>query len=247
MAKITLETINDALKDTSWSCLSPVYTNLNTLLTFRCPENHLVEAPWSQMRNKLTCPVCKNNLKKKIVHIKALKKTSSFRTLALDQSSHKTGYAIYDGTTLVSYGVYETNRSTALNRIIDLCDWLQGMITAWCPDLIGLEDVQYNPKSNDNDVEKNHNTFKLLAQVMGAIMITVARNKCNVESVLIPTWRAHCKVKGNKRPDQKRSAQLLVKEWHDVTVTDDESDAICIGKYFADRKHGEAKEGIGEY
>lgn len=48
------------------------------------------------------------------------------------------------------------------------------------------------------------------------------------------TWRAHCGVKGQKRADKKRSMQLLVKEWFDITVTDDEADAIGIGKYVAD-------------
>ena len=33
---------------------------------------------------------------------------------------------------------------------------------------------------------------------------------------------------------KKRSMQHKAKEWHDITVTDDEADAIGIGKYVAD-------------
>jgi hypothetical protein len=48
------------------------------------------------------------------------------------------------------------------------------------------------------------------------------------------TWRAHCGVKGVQRIDKKRSMQLLVKQWFDISVSDDESDAIGIGKYAAE-------------
>jgi hypothetical protein len=47
-------------------------------------------------------------------------------------------------------------------------------------------------------------------------------------------WRQHCGVKGKSRVDKKRSMQNLVKKWYDVTVTDDESDAVGIGKFVAE-------------
>lgn len=241
MAKITLDIIKEELEKYGWTCTSQTYTNLNTLMEFKCNEGHLVQTTWGKLRNKVVCPVCKNNLKKKIVNIEAKPKLNDYRILALDQSSHKTGYSIYDGTTLVSYGVYETQKSTPLERICDVCDWLDSMIVQWKPDEVGLEETQYNAMSG-----MGHDVFKLLTQVMGAIMIITARAKCKVNTVLIATWRHHCGVKGNKRADQKRSAQELVKKWHDISVTDDESDAICIGKYFAD-KHKENENVIGDF
>ena len=247
MAKINLETISIALEGTGWKCINTSYTNLKTLMKFNCAEGHLVETTWEKLRNKRSCPVCKINLKKKIQNIESKPKTNAFRILALDQASYRTGYSIYDDTTLIAYGFYETDKTQSLDRIVDMCDWLQSMIELWKPDLVGIEEIQYNPRSNTGDVERNHNTFKLLGQVMGSIMLTVARNKCVVNTVLIPTWRGHCKIKGNKRADQKRSAQLLVKQWHGVTVTDDESDAICIGKYFADQNRSMEKPKIGDY
>ena len=44
----------------------------------------------------------------------------------------------------------------------------------------------------------------------------------------------HCGVKGKSRPDKKRSMQRLVKEWFGLNPTEDECDAIGIGKYFSD-------------
>lgn len=239
MAKITLAEINKQLELYGWTCLEKEYKNLQTPMQFRCNEGHIVETTWGKLRNKRVCPVCVSNLKKKITKIAATPKTGEYRILALDQSSHRTGYSIYDGKQLTSYGVFESTKTEPLDRIIDLCAWLDNMIMNWQPDEVGLEETQYQPGAIGHDV------FKLLSQVMGALMITAARAKCRVSTVLIPTWRHHCGVKGNKRADQKRSAQLLVKKWHDITVSDDESDAICIGKYFADT-HVDEKEIIGD-
>ena len=43
------------------------------------------------------------------------------------------------------------------------------------------------------------------------------------------TWRSHCGVKGKTRVDKKRSMQNIVKKEFDVSVSDDEADAIGIG------------------
>ena len=48
------------------------------------------------------------------------------------------------------------------------------------------------------------------------------------------TWRSHCGVKGRARRDKKRSMQIKVKDWFDITVSDDIADAIGIGKYVSD-------------
>lgn len=215
-------------------------------MTFVCPEGHVVEQTWGKMRNKLFCPVCAKNVKKQVVNIAAKPKTEKYRVLALDQSSHKTGYSVYDGTELIAYGVFEATKIKPLDRICQICDWLDSMISNWKPDEIGIEETQYNAHGgSSSDQIVAHDAFKLLSQVMGAIMITGSRGKCKISTVLIPTWRHHCGVKGRYRTDQKRSAQMLVKQWHDVLVSDDESDAICIGKYFADT-HIKSKPIIGD-
>lgn len=246
MAKITLAQIQESLQGTGWTCKDSKYVNLKTVMSFTCPEGHLVEQTWDKMRNKHFCPVCANNAKKKVVNIAAAPKGKAYRIIALDQSSHKTGYAIYDGLTLVSYGVYESTKASPMDRLKAACDWLDSMIANWKPDEIGFEEPQYNPGGGDDkDKIRAHDTFKLLAQIMGALMITAMRAKVKVSTVLIPTWRHHCGVKGRYRADQKRSAQLLVKQWHDILVSDDESDAICMGKYYAD-KHNTNKPVIGD-
>lgn len=48
------------------------------------------------------------------------------------------------------------------------------------------------------------------------------------------TWRSHCGVRGKTRVDKKRSMQNIVKKEYDISVSDDEADAIGIGKYVAE-------------
>ena len=237
MAKIKLEDIKKECQQHGWECADTSYINLKTPMNFRCDEGHLVNCTWAELRGKFRCPVCTKNLKKKITNISATPKGEAYRILALDQSSRKTGYSIYDGTNLVAYGVYESTSDGLINRIKDVCDWLDSMIVMWQPDEVGLEETLYNQNfAQGRDGVANHDTFRLLTQVMGALIVTAARANCVVGIVKIATWRHHCGVKGRSRADQKRSAQMLVKKWHDISVTDDESDAICIGKYFADEQ-----------
>ena len=205
-------------------------------MKFQCPQGHIVESTWSKLRNRRICPTCIANLKAPIQQMPSkAKKEGVYRVLALDQSSHKTGYSIFDGKELIGHGVFETTKINPFERLFELQTWLNSMIANWKPDMAGIEEVQYNPNINSSsDQVHAHDIFKLLAQVMGVVIITTMQAKCTIKTVLIQTWRHHCGVRGSKRIDQKRSAQMLVKQWYGLEVTDDESDAICIGKYFAE-------------
>ena len=234
MAKISIEDIRKELAASDWKVLTPKYENLNTLMTFECKEGHKITTTWKDIRGKHECPVCKSNPAIKMEDIATVpKRKGAYRILALDQSSRKTGYSVYDDKKLIGYGVYEAKANSPLERLVDLSDWLISMIRNWDPDEVGLEEVQHN-----QNVDMGHNVFKLLAMIMGALMITSARENVKITTVLISKWRGHCGVKGNKRADQKRSAQLLVKQWYDISLTDDAADAICIGKYFSDTHQG---------
>ena len=242
MAKITLKEIEDALPQ-GWKCLSTEYKNLDTEMIFQCPESHKVFNTWKKIRQHAECPVCDNNENKQMKDTAATpKRKGNYRVMAFDQSSRANGWSVFDDDILRGYGVYVSTKNTPLERIVDVCDWMLNMIRTWKPDQVGFEETQYNPQDG-----MGHDVFKLLSQVMGAAMLNAAREHVKVETVLIPTWRHHCGVKGNKRPDQKRSAQLLVKKWYDISVTDDESDAICMGKYYSDKYREKDQVIIGEW
>lgn len=101
------------------------------------------------------------------------------------------------------------------------------MIQNWQPDLVGIEGIQYQQNMGVT-------TFQTLARLQGILIETCIQAKTAFQICPTNTWRAHCEVKGQSRADKKRSMQLLVKKWFDVSVTDDCADAIGIGKFVAE-------------
>lgn len=227
MSRITIDTIAQELKSEDWKILSTEYTNLSSELIFQCPEGHKVFTTWERLRRKRECPICKQNNFKENKPIIIPKKKNCNRVLALDQSSHITGWSIFDGADLIKYGIFTTSAQDETARCHEVKIWLVSMIENWKPDIVAIEGIQYQQSFGVT-------TFQTLARLQGILIdlcygLSIPCNVCPTN-----TWRAHCGVKGTQRADRKRSMQLLVKKWFDVSVTDDEADAIGIGKYAAD-------------
>ena len=234
MAKIKIETIAEELAADGWQVLSTDYQNLDTEMEFLCSEGHKVYAPWKKIRSKRECPVCRQNQFKQNLNIIKPKMKGENRVLALDQASHITGYSIFDGPNLVSYGTFEAKETDEAKRFHEIRLWLISMVENWQCDIIGIEGIQYQQTMGVT-------TFQTLARLQGVLMDLCI--ELNIPYVLCPTntWRAHCGVKGTKRTDKKRSMQLLVKQWYDVTVSDDIADAVGIGKYVTDTNQQKTK------
>lgn len=228
MSKIKIEEIQEELQKENWQLISNEYKNLDSEMIFKCPEGHTVYSSWKKMRQRKECPICKENIYKNQDTIIISKKKDITRFLALDQSTNITGWSIYDGNELIKYGVFSTSESNdEIARDYEVRIWLINMINNWKPDFVGIEGIQYQQNFGVT-------TFETLARLQGIIMETLY--ELNLPYVVCPTntWRHHCGVKGRTRVDKKKSMQLLVKEWFDITITDDEADAIGIGKYISD-------------
>ena len=227
MARITIEGIAQELAKDNWKILSTEYTNLSTEMCFECSEGHKVFTSWDKLRKKRECPVCKQNILKENKPVLIEKKKGENRILALDQATHITGWSIFDGSQLVKYGIFQTNTEDEVARFEEVKVWLISMIENWKPDIVAIEGIQYQQNFGVT-------TFQTLARLQGILMNLCYELKIPCKICATNTWRAHCGVKGKQRNDKKRSMQLLVKEWFDISVGDDESDAIGIGKYAAD-------------
>ena len=232
MARITLDTINEELAPTGWKCVSDEYKNLESELQFQCDEGHEVYASWKKIRTKRECPICKNNKFKKLVESVKPKTRGEKRILALDQATHTTGWSIFDGNKLVRYGTFNTEIKDETARINAIKNWMLSMISNWNPDCVAIEGIQFQEESSGQKMSVT--VFQGLARLQGVLMEACYALK--VDFVVCPTntWRNHCGVKGRYRADKKRSMQLIAKKEYDITVTDDEADAIGIGKYAAD-------------
>ena len=227
MARITLEEIAQVLAEDNWKVISTDYQNLDTEMEFQCAEGHTVFAPWKKIRTKRECPVCKQNGFKENKPIIIEKNKKENRVLALDQATHNTGWAIFDGDQLIKYGIFETSTEKEIERFHQVKEWLISMIENWKPDIIGIEGIQY---------QKNFGvtTFQTLARLQGILMELCFEMKVPFEICPTNTWRAHCGVKGQSRSDKKASMQRLIKDWFDISLSDDAADAIGIGKYVAE-------------
>lgn len=231
MAKIRIEDIQNELASDGWKIISTEYNNLDTEMTFECPEGHRVFVPWKKLRTKRECPTCKaaaHNLVENEGEVLPKPKGIK-RTIALDQASKVTGYAIYDGTKLVKYGAFATSAADDIQRFAMIKSWLLSMIAAWRPDYIGIEGVQFQEEGGGQKMGVT--VFQTLARLQGILMLTCHEQKVPFEICPTNTWRHSCGVKGKTRTDKKRSMQLLVKQWYNISVSEDEADAIGIGHH----------------
>lgn len=225
MARFSIDQIREELKLEGWDILSTEYKNLDSELIFECPEGHQVYSTWKKIRNKRECPVCNQNRFKEIEQTLIPKKKGEYRILALDQATHISGWALFSDGKLVNFGIFKAKANNEIERDIEIKNWFISMVKNHKPDFVAFEDVQYNEKRG------GVTTFATLARLQGILMSTAQELGVEYIACPIPSWRHYCGVKGNTRIDQKRSMQLLVKKWYDVSVTDDCADAIGIGHY----------------
>lgn len=239
MARFNINDLKTEFKDLGWELVSDKYTNLSTQLEMICPNNHTIYMSYDKFRKNHICPVCARqhlDLKENIE--RHPKKKGVKRTLALDQATKTSGWAVYDNTSLIKFGKYEAKDDKELdNRIVDVKNYLISMIDFWEPDIVILEDIQlqqFGPKSSDN--VEGVTTFKGLAKLQGVLINVLIENNIEYQVVHTGTWREACGVKGKSRSDKKRSAQIIVKDIYEVNATQDEADAICIGLYATQKK-----------
>ena len=227
MSKIKIEDIQNELAQYGWKLISDEYKNLTSELIFECEEGHKVYSTWGKIRHKRECPICNQNSYKEQNTKIIPKKKDAIRVLGLDQATRLTGWSIYDNKELVKYGTFETSLNDEIARDHAIKEWLINVINLWQIDIVGIEGIQYQSTMGVT-------TFEKLARLQGILLDTLYENKIQYKICPTNTWRAHCGVKGRTRSDKKKSMQMLAKKWFDITITDDEADAIGIGKYVSD-------------
>ena len=99
-------------------------------------------------------------------------------------------------------------------------DKIKGCLIKINPDFVVFENVQF---------QKNYGTFQQLSQLQGLIMALLFERNIGFQYVESTAWRAFCGVKGKKRTEQKANAIQIVKDKFNLSVSDDEADAILIG------------------
>ena len=149
--------------------------------------------------------------------------------MAFDQSTKLTGYSVWKDKKLVAHGVISSdiNENDYIKRIKKTSELVEQLINKYKPDYTVIEGVQY---------QKNLNTYHQLSCNQGSIMKILFDKKIEFDIVPVNTWRSFNKIKGNeKREKQKEAAIALVNELYKIEATDDECEAILIGRYITEK------------
>ena len=234
MSSINIYTVQNALEAENWKLLSDTYKNLKTPLQMQCPAGHQQEQTFEYWRKHKICDICMAGDPYKVKKNKVPQKgTDTQRVLALDAATGITGYAIYDDRVLVGFGTYKTSSTLpAVERINNVKNWLRAALKEWEPDFVGLENIQLQTYGSKNLTQVK--TFQTLANLQGVLLDTILEAAIDSGLVYPSEWRSHCGIaEGDSHRDaKKKAAQEKVKIWYSLDCSEDEADAICIGKYF---------------
>lgn len=148
------------------------------------------------------------------------------RLLALDQSSRITGYAIFIDENLIAHGSINLTEEDVGQRLVLIRKEVTKLIHKYDINEIAFEDIQMQAS-----VGNNVQTFKILAEVFGVILMLCTELKINYTIVSSNTWKSTLKIKGKKRSEQKQDAQRYVLEKYGIKAIQDTVDAICIGAH----------------
>lgn len=145
------------------------------------------------------------------------------RLLALDQASRTTGWAIFDDEELIDSGTFTLKSDDIGERLVDYKKHVEKLICDNDIEEVAFEDIQMQNQIN------NVQTFKVLAEIFGVTQEYLVEQGHSYHVVSSNTWKSQLNIKGKQRAEQKKNAQAYVLEHYNKKVSQDESDAICIG------------------
>ena len=144
--------------------------------------------------------------------------------LALDQASVTSGYSVFDNDQLIDSGTFTINQGHVGQRLVKIKNKVLELIVQYHVEHLIFEDIQMQ--------QQNVVTYKALAEVLGILEMTTSEMKIPYNIIPPSTWRAGLNIKGRVRAEQKKNAQIYALTQYNKQVSEDESDAICIGAYY---------------
>lgn len=238
---INVYSVRNHLEKEGWFLLSNEYRNLKEPLKMKCPKGHPVHLSYGEWRKNMSCPHCEAARPKATKRPIPAKTPEIYRVLGLDAATNTTGYSIYDNGQLVSWGVFKTDgKQKATARINEFKKWLISFVEEIDPDFVGIEHIHLQSfrkegQSFNNYVPQQVELYRVLANLQGVIMDTLYELEKECDLVRPSTWRSYSGINNGdpNREHKKKAAQAKVKSEFKIDCTEDEADAICIGKYFA--------------
>lgn len=152
------------------------------------------------------------------------------KLLALDQASHTTGYTILDGNQIIKVGHFECVGADLGDRLVQLRNNIGKLIKEYNIDEVVFEDIQLQDVNGNK--ETGIKTFKILAEVYGVVYEYLTEIGIKNSSVLPIKWKAHFKIAGKGRAQEKKMSKAYVEKTYGINCTEDEADSLCIAMWY---------------
>ena len=152
------------------------------------------------------------------------------KLLALDQASHTTGYTILDGNQIIKVGHFECVGADLGDRLVQLRNNIGKLIKEYNIDEVIFEDIQLQDVNGNK--ETGIKTFKILAEVYGVVYEYLTEIGIKNSSVLPIKWKAHFKIAGKGRTQEKKMSKAHVLKTYGIDCTEDEADSLCIAMWY---------------
>ena len=146
--------------------------------------------------------------------------------LALDQASRTSGFAVFQEGKLIDQGTFTFDDDDFSLRLVKIRNKVISLIEQYNINKILLEDIQLQGQTN------NVETYRKLAEVRGVLSELACEMKIPHEIIHSQSWKSTLGIKGRDRNTQKRNAQAFVTSTYGLHVSQDASDAICIGTHY---------------
>lgn len=147
------------------------------------------------------------------------------KILAIDASTHSTGYAIGQQSKLQEHGCIEVKSGDVIKRIIKMRDQFSKILLK-NNDINKIVMQEVRPQYNSH-------TNKVLMWLQAVIVVAAYQINAKIEFEFVQAveWRAALKIKQGrsiKREQLKPQDIQYVENKYGIKVNDDEADAICI-------------------
>ena len=152
---------------------------------------------------------------------------SSLKLIAFDQSTTATGWCVMEMKTarIIESGVVIPNKNDeTIDRIIYTIKRCLNLVRTNEVAFVFIEGVQ---------VQRNPRVYEILAKLAGSLEVMLYESGYLVNVVKASEWRKRVGIKGRKRADVKKEAIEMVKEIYGLDATEDECEAILMGRAFA--------------
>ena len=152
--------------------------------------------------------------------------------LALDQATYTTGFTILKDGKIQLIGHFDCTGSDLGDRLKQLRANVQNLIRQYDIDEVVFEDIQLQDVNGNK--ETGIKTFKMLAESFGVVHELLAEMNIKYSSVQPIKWKAHFKIAGKGRAQEKKMSQAYALKTYGVQCTEDEADSLCIAMYHYD-------------